>query len=238
MLVTKSRTAPKQSPHTHKHHTNTFMSIFYKLNYKLFVQRNKKSLSREASHLKCTASSNSFICVERGADVFGEKLADSLFDSWTSRGSSNYLHSIDVITAQLCNTINPGELNGFPSSYGVQTLNLRAWSFICKVWILNQDTNAYYGALQCVGGSVELRDRQQPAAQSLGSSGVVSRGRTRAYGEVNTWSHTKFCFDDAVLSAEGEARGVFFKTLRIKKWIYCYFNLSQQWAKEVTSCTN
>lgn len=54
------------------------------------------------NHLKCTTSSDSFICIEGGADVFAEKPADSLFDSWDSCRSSNYLHSVDVIAAQLC----------------------------------------------------------------------------------------------------------------------------------------
>lgn len=54
------------------------------------------------NHLKCTTSSDGFICIEGGADVFAEKPADSLFDCWSSCRSSNYLHSVDIITAQLC----------------------------------------------------------------------------------------------------------------------------------------
>lgn len=70
------------------------------MNYEMFVQYIK---TRKHDHLKGTASSNSFVCIEGGADVFAEKPADSLFDRRGSRGSSDYLHSIDVIPAQLCN---------------------------------------------------------------------------------------------------------------------------------------
>lgn len=64
---------------------------------------NKESLvSREESHLKCTASSDGFVGVERGADVCSKKLGDSFFDGWDSSGSSNYLYCIDIIPAQLC----------------------------------------------------------------------------------------------------------------------------------------
>lgn len=75
------------------------------MNYRMFVQyiyARRQLLSREESHLKCTASSDSFVCIEGGADVFAEEPADSLFDRWDSCGSSNYLHCIDVIPAQFC----------------------------------------------------------------------------------------------------------------------------------------
>lgn len=101
----QNRTLHPNNQHTHTYHTNKHIfTIFHELRNICTVHGNKKklSVSREESHLKCTASSDSFICIERGADVFAEKLGDSLFDSWASCGSSNYLHSIDIIPAQLC----------------------------------------------------------------------------------------------------------------------------------------
>lgn len=61
-----------------------------------------KSKTGSDNHLKCTTSSDGFICIEGGADVFREKTADLLFDCWDSCGSSNYLYSVNVIAAQLC----------------------------------------------------------------------------------------------------------------------------------------
>lgn len=115
MLETKLHTIPKQSTHAHTH-TNPFTALYF-MSYRVFVQciktrKHHLPVSREESHLKCAASSNSFVCVERGADVFAKKLADSLFDGGASRGSSNYLHCIDVIPAQLCHKTHTG-LSGF-----------------------------------------------------------------------------------------------------------------------------
>ena len=70
-------------------------------------------MSRGESHLKCTASGDSFVCVERGADVFAEELADSLFDGRASRRTSDYLYCIDVIPAQLCHRTHTMHLVDF-----------------------------------------------------------------------------------------------------------------------------
>lgn len=84
---------------TNTNHTNalTAKGLVLFLNYLTFELK----LGSD-NHLKGTASSDGFICIEGGADVFAEKPADSLFDSWNSCRSSNYLYSVDVIAAQLC----------------------------------------------------------------------------------------------------------------------------------------
>lgn len=86
----------------HAQHTNNERQ-------RIFVQyietrRHDRLSSRGESHLKCASSGDSFVCIKGGADVFAEKLADSLLDRWDSCGSSDYLHCVDVIPAQLCHT--------------------------------------------------------------------------------------------------------------------------------------
>lgn len=96
----------RQNRTLHPKHTQKIMLDF--MICRMFVQHNETRrddalMSREEEwHLKSTASSNSFVCIESGADIFAEKPADSLFDSRDSHGSSNNLHRINVIPAQLC----------------------------------------------------------------------------------------------------------------------------------------
>ncbi len=130
MLETKSHTAHTKI-HTHTHHTNYINCFFSKLQNICTVYRNREVLSGEVSHLKCAASGDRFVCIERGADVFAEKLADSLFDRWDSRGSSNNLHSVDVITAQLCHKTHTTD---WVDSSFLQHSNTEPWSVLGLYW--------------------------------------------------------------------------------------------------------
>lgn len=61
------------------------------------------------SHLQRTASGHSFIRIEGGADVFAEEPADSLLDSWHSRGPADDLHGVDVVPTQFCNNFHTND---------------------------------------------------------------------------------------------------------------------------------
>ena len=105
------------STHTHIHTTQnkcTLAALYITdLQYVCTVNLgNKLSVLEENLYLKCTASSDSFVCVQCGADVFAEEFGDPLFNSWHSRSSSNYLHCIDIIPAQFCHKTHT-RLNSF-----------------------------------------------------------------------------------------------------------------------------
>lgn len=96
-VMENSRTLNAGDKMAHCIQTNTNHTI-----HSSFFFSKHSMLEKESDdHLKCTASGDGFICVEGGVDVFAEKTADSLFDSRDSCRSSNYLHCVDVISAQL-----------------------------------------------------------------------------------------------------------------------------------------
>ena len=88
----------------HTQHTNNERQSVRVFVHYIETRRHDGLSSRGESHLKRTSSGDSFVCIKGGADIFAEKLADSLLDRWDSSGSSNYLHCIDVVPAQLCHT--------------------------------------------------------------------------------------------------------------------------------------
>lgn len=52
-------------------------------------------------YLECAASGHGFICIQSGAQLFAEELADSLFDGGDSGGPTHNLYSIDIFFLQL-----------------------------------------------------------------------------------------------------------------------------------------
>jgi hypothetical protein len=55
----------------------------------------------ELTHLQCTASGHSFVCIERGADIFSKELGNSFFHSWDSCGTSHYLNGTHIFSLEL-----------------------------------------------------------------------------------------------------------------------------------------
>lgn len=111
------------NPHTQ--HNSKFTALYF-MNHKISVLHIK---TRRHNHLKGTASSDGFICIEGGADVFAEKPADSFFDSWDSCGSSDYLHCIDVIPAQLCDKTTQSPSFNTQIIY-LDTFNQELWAIL------------------------------------------------------------------------------------------------------------
>lgn len=52
-------------------------------------------------YLQSAASGNSLVCVQGGAQLFAEELADSLLDGGDSGGTAHDLHCINVFLFQL-----------------------------------------------------------------------------------------------------------------------------------------
>lgn len=117
-VMENSRTLNAGDKIAHYTQTHKQITTLHFMNHRIFVQdfktwRHYPLASRGERHLKCTASGDSFVCVERGADVFAEELADSLFDGGASRRASHYLYCIDVVPAQLCHRTHTMHLVDF-----------------------------------------------------------------------------------------------------------------------------
>lgn len=52
-------------------------------------------------HLQSAASGHSLVCIQGGAQLFAEELADSLFNGGDSGGRTHNLHCIDILLFQL-----------------------------------------------------------------------------------------------------------------------------------------
>lgn len=113
MLETEWHTTPKTNRTCHSIHTCTLTAL-YELQE---TGKHDPLVSGNEPYLECTASGDRFVCIERGADVFAEKLCDPLFDRWDSCGSSNYLHSVDIIPTQLCSPNTQDGVDSYSTQY-------------------------------------------------------------------------------------------------------------------------
>ena len=52
-------------------------------------------------HLQSAASGHSLVCIQGGAQLFAEELADTFFNGGDSGGRTHNLHCIDILLFQL-----------------------------------------------------------------------------------------------------------------------------------------
>lgn len=67
------------------------------------VQRFRWNITgcREQPDLEGTSSSNSFICIQSRAQFLPKEFADSLFNCWYPRSTSNYFYAVNVLVGQV-----------------------------------------------------------------------------------------------------------------------------------------